>query len=432
MFLNKLTLLAFFSALPFSNPVAKVDFNIFCSQFVEGYKGLKLNDLSLSYVDNLKGIKTAGEIDKQAMFFTHIKQELQKFDPKQLSTSQSTDYQLISYERGINLERLSLERQWVKSQGVINDNGLNKQINGKLWYAYFLKKWVCDDVTPDQIFQFGVKEVARVKGHIEKVRRETGMGENEFYKHLNDRSFFITDPKEVQAAFTNVKAVVDSHLDSLFTPRVIPDVIIKKGENANLAQTPGYYDNNTFYYNLFDKPYNKRQVDWLFIHEAIPGHHYQISINDKVAKSAVQQLFYYLGFSEGWGAYAEELGKQLGVYKTPYDELGKWEWDIVRSVRVPLDVGINYYGWTDEQALAYWKKNIRNQDDIAMREIARVKRWPAQVVTYKYGAAQIMEWKTALQKRQGTKFNIRDFHDRVLMHGSLPLFMVKQNVLDKE
>jgi uncharacterized protein (DUF885 family) len=96
---------------------------------------------------------------------------------------------------------------------------------------------------------------------------------------------------------------------------------------------------------------------------------------------------------------------------------------------VPLDVGINYYGWTDEQALAYWKKNIRNQDDIAMREIARVKRWPAQVVTYKYGAAQIMEWKAILQKRQGAKFNIRNFHDRVLMHGSLPLFMVKKNVL---
>ena len=429
MFLNKLTLLIFFSVLPFGRRTVKVDFNVFCSQFVDEYKGLKLNDLSLSYVDNLKNIKPVGELEKQVMFFTHVKQELAKFDTKQLSPGQSTDYQLISYETGINLERLSLERQWVNSHAVINDNGLNKQINGKLWYAYFLKKWVGDDVTPEQIFQFGLKEVARVKSHIEKVRQETGMGEDEFYQHLNDPSFFITNPKEVQAAFTKVKAVINTHLDSLFTPQVIPDVTIKKGENAKLAQTPGYYDNNTFYYNLFDKPYNKRQVDWLFIHEAIPGHHYQISINDKVSKSAVQQLFYYLGFSEGWGAYAEELGKQLGVYKTPYDELGKWEWDVVRSVRVPLDVGINYYGWTDEQALAFWKKNIHNQNDIAMREIARVKRWPAQVVTYKFGAAQIMEWKAILQKRQGAKFNIRNFHDRVLMHGSLPLFMVKQNVL---
>jgi len=146
----------------------------------------------------------------------------------------------------------------------------------------------------------------------------------------------------------------------------------------------------------------------------------------------VQQLFYYLGLEEGWGAYCEELGKDLGVYKTPYDELGKWEWDLVRSVRVPMDIGLNYYGWTDEQALAFWKKNIKNQDDIALREIARVKRWPAQCITYKYGAAQIMQWRQAIQKREGTKFNIRNFHDRILNLGSLPVFMVKERVLAED
>jgi len=215
----------------------------------------------------------------------------------------------------------------------------------------------------------------------------------------------------------------------LFSAQNIPPLTIEKGKDENLVQTPGYYDNNTFYYNLFDKPYNERQVDWLFIHEAVPGHHYQISINNSIKTSAVQQLFFYIGFAEGWAAYTEELGKQLGVYKTPYDELGKWEWDIVRSVRVPLDVGINYYGWSEGQALAFWKKNIRNQDDIAMREIARVKRWPAQVVTYKYGALQIMQWKEMLKKQQGAKFNIKEFHDKILMHGSLPIFMVKENVM---
>jgi uncharacterized protein (DUF885 family) len=179
---------------------------------------------------------------------------------------------------------------------------------------------------------------------------------------------------------------------------------------------------------LFDKPYNRRQVDWLFIHEAVPGHHYQSSIAAATKLSPVQELFFYYGFVEGWGAYAEYLGKELGAYQTPYDELGKWEWDLVRSVRVPLDVGLNYYGLTDEQALDFWKKNIRGQDDIAMREIARMRRWPAQVVTYKYGAAQIMNWKAGLQKKEGSHFDIKAFHDRVLNHGSLPLFMAKENV----
>ncbi|MNE57382.1 hypothetical protein D3C80_1523440 [compost metagenome] len=122
------------------------------------------------------------------------------------------------------------------------------------------------------------------------------------------------------------------------------------------------------------------------------------------------------------------MGKELGLYKTVYDELGKWEWDIVRSVRVPLDVGINYYGWTDEQALAFWKKHIKNQDGIAMREINRIKRWPAQVVTYKFGAGKILEWKKRMQASKGAKFNIKDFHDKILNVGSLP-FPVLESIL---
>jgi uncharacterized protein (DUF885 family) len=136
-----------------------------------------------------------------------------------------------------------------------------------------------------------------------------------------------------------------------------------------------------------------------------------------------------LGLSEGWAAYAETLGKELGVYQTIFDELGEYEWDLVRSVRLPLDVGINYYGWTDQEALAFWKKNIRGRDDIAVREINRVRTWPAQVVTYKYGSAQILQWKTVLKKQQGNGFDIKDFHDRILNHGSLPLFLVKNNVM---
>ncbi len=327
------------------------------------------------------------------------------------------------------MQRIVLELQWVKDRPTkIPDGGIINVPNGKAWYAYLLKRWVNDEVTPDQIYQFGLAEVERVKSHIEDIRRQTGLSEDDFYRHLNDPSFFITDSNEVQRSFDRTKAIIYSNLPKLFNTTKIAPLKIQKGESRQLAQTPGYYDGGTFYYNLFDKPYNKRQFDWLFIHEGVPGHHYQSSIIAGTKVSDVQKLFYYMGFAEGWGAYVEELGKQLGVYKTPYDELGKWEWDIVRSVRVPMDVGLNYYGWTDQQALDFWKKNIRGQDDIAMREIARIRRWPAQVVTYKYGALQILHWKEILQKKQGKNFDIRNFHDRVLNHGSLPLFMVKENV----
>lgn len=404
-------------------------FGAFAKKFVTGYKDLHIPDLELSYVSGLQHIGSAAAVQKQMDFFRSISTQLAAFDPKKLTPSQKTDYGLIKYETGLNQERLALEKEWVKNPPAkISANGIITVPNGKAWYAYLLKRWVSDDVTPDQIYVFGTDEVERVKSHIEAIRKQTGLSEDDFYKHLNDKSFFISDPKVVQQAFERDKSIIYSNLPKLFSVTKITPLKIEKGGARQLAQTPGYYDNNTFYYNLFDKPYNKRQVDWLFMHEAVPGHHYQSSIVTQTKVSEVQQLFYYLGFAEGWGAYAEELGKELGVYKTPYDELGKWEWDIVRSVRVPLDVGLNYYGWTDQQALDFWKKNIRGQDDIAMREIARIRRWPAQVVTYKYGALQILHWKQELQKKQGQAFDIRDFHNRVLSHGSLPLFMVKENV----
>jgi len=415
--------------LTFSASAQQPKFDEFSKNFVRGYKALHIPDLELSYVSGLEHIGSAKSVQKQIDFFQSVKTKLTTFKTGGLSSSQKTDYQLIKYETGLNLERLALEQQWLKNKhGKISTGGIITVPNGKEWYAYLLKRWVSDNVTPDQIYQFGLGEVKRVQGHIETVRKETGLSEDDFYRHLNDSSFLISDPKQVQQAFEHTKGVVYSNLHKLFSDTIIPPLKIERGESKQLAQTPGYYDNNTFYYNLFDKPYNKRQVDWLFIDEAVPGHHYQSSIAAATKVSPVQQLFFYYGFVEGWGAYAEELGKDLGAYKTPYDELGKWQWDIVRAVRVPLDVGLNYYGWTDQQALDFWKKNIRGQDDIAMREIARIRRWPAQVVTYKYGALQILHWKEELRKKQGSKFNVKDFHDRVLNHGLLPLFMIKENV----
>ena len=405
-------------------------FDQFADKFVKGYAALKIPQMELSYVTALKQIKSAGEIQKQVAFFETIKAEQKRITVDNLSKSQKQDYELIAYETGINLERLGLEKQWEASKPKeIPVGGLYTIPNGKAWYKYFLKKWLSANVTPDEIYQFGLREVEQVQGHIEAIQKQSGLSEDAFYKHLNNKEFFINDPKEVLKYFEQTEAVIYKNMGNVFNEHKILPLKIEQSTNEAMAQAPGYYDNNVFYYNQFNKPYNKRQVDWLFIHEAVPGHHYKSCINAAIKQSKVQQLFYYLGLEEGWGAYVEELGKDLGVYKTRYDELGKWEWDIVRSVRVPMDIGLNYYGWTDEQALAFWKKNIKNQDDIAMREIARVKRWPAQCITYKYGADQIMEWKQMLQKKEGAKFNIRNFHDRILNLGSLPVFMVKERVL---
>ena len=124
--------------------------------------------------------------------------------------------------------------------------------------------------------------------------------------------------------------------------------------------------------------------------------------------------------------------KKLAYIQTSYDYLGKLEWDLIRSVRVVLDIGLNYYGWTEEEALDYWKENIINQDEKAMREINRMKRWPAQVLTYKVGAAKILEIKEKMQEQQGDDFDIKKFHDKILKAGPVPLHLLENYVLNPE
>lgn len=410
---------------------AQNSFDNFSANFVKGYQALHLPDLELSYSNNLQHIQSAGDIQKQFDFFTRIKNELHNYEGIEMKGQQKIDFGIIEYETKINLERIALEQRWVNEKpAVIPTNNLYSIPHGKEWYAYFVKRWTGADVSPDELYLNGMIEVDSVQQHIENIRLQTGLSKDSFYKHLNDVSFFLQNKADVEKAFAQTKATIEKNLHSLFYPHQIPDVAIAQGTNENLAQTPGYYMNDTFFFNYFDKPYNKRQIDWLFIHEAVPGHHYQGSVAS-VNASPVQQLFWYPGFAEGWAAYTEDLGKELGVYKTIYDELGKWEWDLVRSVRVLIDVGINYYGWSDEKALAFWKEKIPNQDDIAMREINRMKRWPAQVITYKYGSEQIRKWKQQLEQQQGDAFKIKDFHERLLAHGSLPLALAEQNVFYK-
>lgn len=407
-------------------------FTDFCSNFVKMYRSFNIPEFHLSYAENFQNIQPVYELDKQTIFFEQVKSGLSIYEKDSLTIEQRDILDLISYETDLNLQRLSLEKEWVrKKPPIIPTNNFYAIPNDSAWYIYYLQKWLGAKVNPDEIYLNGLEEIERVQQHIKKIRERSGMDSAAFYTYLNDPSFFFTTEAQVKQAFEETKNTVLKNLSNQFNITNIADVSIKKGTNIALAQTPGYYSNNTFYYNFFDTPYNKRQVAWLFIHEAIPGHHYETSVTAQLHQSQVQQLFHYPGFNEGWAAYTEELGKELGVYKTPYDELGKWEWDLVRSVRVPLDVGLNYYGWSNEKALAFWKKYIPNRDDIAMREINRMRTWPAQVITYKYGATQILKWKKLMQLQKGDAFDVKTFHTKILQNGSLPFFLAEKKMFEE-
>ncbi len=398
-------------------------------EFVSNVSSFNIPYTRLSYKDNLQLIAGNDTLQKELAFFTAIKEKLSKVNPNTLTAAQRMDYEIMQYQDALNLERIKLEQRWNAGKpAVVGDEGLYNLPIGKELYAYYLKKWIGDEVTPQQIFDFGLQQIKRAQDGINNIRRQLNMDEKTFYEHLNASSFYVTSETAIYDSFAQTKKIVLQNLDKLFLHYEIPEARISKGAIRALVQTPGYYSSDTFYFNLFDKPYCTRQFAWLFIHEGIPGHHLQVSLERSMKKSPVQQLFRYSGYAEGWGAYAEEYGKELGAYKNIYDEMGKWEWDIVRSVRLPLDVGINYLGWTNEQALAFWKKNIVNQDAIAMREIERVRRWPCQVACYKYGAAKFIEWRDRLQKKEGARFDIRQYHDLILKSAGLPFFMIEKKI----
>ncbi|WP_420573881.1 DUF885 domain-containing protein [Kordia sp.] len=409
------------------------DWNTFETAFVKDFKRLHIADLQIYYVDNLELIQSKRNVAKQEKMFLAYQQALQSFDRAKLTKAQQLDYALVSYEINLHLERIQLEKKWLAIKPKrISTEGLQQVPMGKEWYAYFLKKWVDASVTPDEIFQFGLKEIDRAKKAMQAIEKASGLDSLEYQTYIKSEDFFYTDVETIQQSFENYKKELLPKLIGAF-PKVseLPDVYIEQGKNKTYAQVPAYYAEirSTFYYNYFDKPFNKRQIAWIYLHEAIPGHHYQIKYEETLEKSAIRNLFSYNGYREGWAAYVEELGNDFNAYKTKYDELGKWEWDIIRSVRVAMDVGLNYYDWSDEKALEFWQKHIQGQDAIARREIARMTRWPAQVITYKYGAHKILQWKANIDAilSQEKPFPWLAFHTKVLMNGALPF-----SVMDKE
>jgi len=409
------------------------DFAGFRDNFVTGYKALNIPDLELSYAENLQHIQPAHDIQKQTEFFNDASKRLERFESMWITDEERNDLDLMKFETKLNLQRLALEKKWTEEKpAIIPENNIYSIPHGKEWYAYFVNRWLAAQVNVEDLYLNGIQEIENVKTQIDDIRTKKGLSTEQFYPYLNDSQFYVTNETQLQQMFTHVQQTVQQNLSNVFHVQQVHTVSIGRGNNNALAQTPGYYSDNTFYYNFFYKPYNTRQVAWLYIHEAVPGHHYQENIAEQMPQSQVQQLFHYTGFAEGWAAYTETLGNELGAYETDYDELGHLEWDLVRSVRVIIDIGLNYYGWSDEKALAKWKEYIPNQDDIAMREINRMKRWPAQVISYKYGSELILHWKKELQQKQGAAFDIKDFHDRILNHGSLPFFIVRKNVFRKD
>ena len=400
----------------------------FMTRFAAGYEALDIPGFTLDSKEYFQSIPDLQQLQKQADFFKQQQQELATFDPKSLQKPENLYYTHLKYEIDLNLRRIDLEKDWVKRGRNVPNNGLHEMPNYKDWYPFFVQRFTSTTITPEEVFELGKQEVKRVQTEIQKIQKQLGFNDSiQFYQHLQNDSFFLTDKKEILTEYERIDKTVRQHLSQLVDLQDIPAIEPMEWPNAGPNTPPGRYmsasenaySKDVFQYNFYNNQHNKRAMEWLYMHEAIPGHHLQ-SVTRRNTKEApaFQQLFFYAGNAEGWGCYVEYFGDQLGMYKNPYSALGKWEWDLVRSARLVIETGIHYYGWSREQALQYWKENISGQDDIADREVTRVTNWPGQALCYKVGADKIEKLAKNAKDR-------RTFHRQFLELSYFPLAVVE-------
>jgi len=400
---------------------------------------LTVPKLQLGYLDNLNGILDEESRNKQLIVFSSIKEELDRLEFRKLNKERQYQYHHLNYRLDMQLTRISLENRFknIAPKPVDATTGIFHQPLGKEWYQYFLDNWISEHKTPEELFGFGEAEVQKVLAQIQEVQKLAGFSDDadSFYRYLNDDKFILKSEKEVIESYHQRQAIVESHLGDLFKVTDIPDVKIQPFPESHKDTPPGqlgFSSGLTFYFNFFNGHHNIQDMDFLYLHEVVPGHAYHFAYDQDFTDQSYspESIFTYHGLSEGWGAYVEELGEELGLYQTPYFKMGKMKFDLVRSIRVAIDVGINHFGWDNQQALDYWHQYIKGQDQIAQREIDRVRRWPGQAISYKVGAEKILALRALTQEKLGQDFDIREFHHQILAHGGVPLSLVEKRILD--
>jgi uncharacterized protein (DUF885 family) len=314
--------------------------------------------------------------------------------------------------------------------------------SGKAAYAFHVRWQTTTNLTPQQIHEIGLAEVKRIRAEMDKVIASAGFkgSFHDFTEFLRaDARFYYEKPDDLVNGYRVIAKKIDPELAHLFgkLPRLtygvcqIPDFKAPSQTTAYYqpgapqAGRPGCYFVNT--YNLHARP--KWEMEALTLHEAVPGHHLQISLAQEMdGQPEFRKHVGYSAFVEGWALYSESLGEELGLYKDPYAKFGQLSYEMWRAVRLVVDTGMHSMGWTREQAIQFFKDNTGKTDQDITVEVDRYIVWPGQALAYKLGQLKIRELRTEAGKRLGAKFDVRKFHDAVLENGAVPLNVLEGHI----
>lgn len=313
---------------------------------------------------------------------------------------------------------------------------------GATWYQYLIRQHTTTDMKADAIHDIGLAEVKRIRAEMDEVRKTVKFDGDlkAFFTHLStdDRYFFATK-EELVAGYEGLKATIDSKLPSFFdvTPKtgyeVRPVEAFREKNAAGASYQSGTADGSrpgVFYINTFNlKAQPRWGMETLSLHEAAPGHHFQISIQQEMQDAPKFQRFSEsTAFAEGWALYAESIGKEMGLFTDPYQYFGRLSDELLRAMRLVVDTGLHAKGWTREQAIQYMLDNSALAKSDITAEIERYMAIPGQALAYKIGQLKITELRKRAELALGERFSIRQFHNQVLLDGSLPMSILEAKI----
>ncbi len=321
--------------------------------------------------------------------------------------------------------------------------GVSAQPGGDTYYAFRVREETTTSLTAEQIHQIGLNEVARIRAEMVEVASKAGYPSREaFIQHLRtDPQYYAKTPEELMEKVARVTKIIDGKMPSLFgrLPRLPYGIKEIPAETAE-GTTTAYYNqgspeigiSGTYFVNtskLNQRPF--WEIPALSVHEAVPGHHNQIALQQELPLSDFRKYgASFTAFTEGWGLYSERLGIEMGLYDTPAKDMGRLSYEMWRACRLVVDTGIHAKGWSKQQAIDFMTDNSALSAANIEAEVNRYISWPGQALAYKLGELKIRELRTMATKELGPKFNLAAFHDAVLGQGSVPLDVLEQQIKD--
>ncbi len=306
--------------------------------------------------------------------------------------------------------------------------------DGNAWYDYLVRTQTTTDLTPEAIFQLGMEEIARIRKEMERVREQHGFpgSLSEFSRHLSQkasrgyasRSDLINGYEQIRRTVTPELAKLFGRMPKApFEIRTIEEFRERSAPSQYWSASPDGSRPGIFYVNASNVEKNPRRAsEPLFLHEAVPGHHFQISLQqEREDLPRFQRFADYTAFVEGWALYAESLGTELGLYKEPSQYFSRLNSELFRAVRLVVDVGLHRKNWSRAQAIQYLVDTAMSSESGATLEVDRYIAVPGQALGYKIGQLKISSIRSKAEKLLGPKFDVRAFHDELLKDGALPL-----------